>query len=74
MSLWGVAIYVASVVAILGLLILAASRSVRLLRSVRRGETVLSEGETLGAVLVVLIIGLLIVGAVVGLLALASSV
>ena len=73
MGLLGVVIYVAVVAVILALLVLGAIRSVRLLRSISRGEVVLRGPEALGAVLAVLFLGLLIVGAGLGLLALANS-
>ncbi len=61
----------ASVAVLFGLLVLGASRAVRMLRSVARGDTVLSEAERLALVATVLVLGLLIAGAVIGLLALA---
>jgi hypothetical protein len=71
MSVLGLAVYVATVVVLFGLLVLGASRAVRLLRRVARGDVVLSETERLALVATVLVLGLLIAGAVIGLLALA---
>ena len=68
-----VAVYLALLVVLLGLLVLGAIRSLRLLRSVIHGETVLSGPEALVAVVAVVFLGLLIVGAAVGLVTLAIS-
>lgn len=73
MSVLGLAVYVATVVVLFGLLVLGASRAVRLLRRVARGDVVLSETERLALVATVLVLGLLIAGTVIGLLALAKS-
>ena len=67
------AVYLASLVAIFGLLVLGVSRSLRLLRSVIHCEIVLGGPETLAVVVAVVLLGLLIVGAALGLLELAKS-
>ena len=67
------AVYLASLVVIVGLLVLGVSRSLRLLRSVIHGEIVLGGPETLAVVVAVVLLGLLIVGAALGLLELAKS-
>jgi hypothetical protein len=71
MGVLGLAVYVATVVVLLGLLVLGASRAVRLLRRVARRDIVLSETERFALVATVLVLALLIAGVVIGLLALA---
>ncbi len=71
MSVLALAVYVATVVVLFGLLVLGASRAVRLLRRVARGDIVLSETERFALMATVLVLALLIAGAVIGVLALA---